>query len=441
MFEQKSQWYKLQYPECFVNEEMRMMQKTLADFVDKEIMPVRSKIDDDPTHEKIITPILKKLQAGLGYQKNMIPKAYGGNEALSMVGAALRQEQLSRADYGISLHSACTEWGWTPAAQAYFSPSPTGNAWAKAVYKQFAPKFIGDELAIACFNFAEVESACDIENPENEGRTVRVKAELKGDEWVLNGNKFWATNSGEADLHCVVCNMDPRKGIDGFALVYVPDPWKGISHGTWEVKCGVIADSNTSTYFDNVRVPKEWGIQGPEAWKIFLNTVSAPMSLNAANAVGCMQGAFDVLMDYCKQRIVGGKPLCQHLHAALILGEMASIITVGRAAFLETAYEYDHTDIYGTWDTDAMMAKGHAVHAYLTRVAPDIISRGMELMGSFGYVRENHYEKYYRDVAVVKLVLGGSHLGYFDVCKQFYDLEYSSFGPGKLKMPCEHKKD
>jgi alkylation response protein AidB-like acyl-CoA dehydrogenase len=111
MLDQTIQWYKLQYPECFVNEELRMMQKTLADFVDKEIMPVRDKIDDDVTHEKVITPILKKLQVGLGYQKNMIPKDYGGNEMLSMVGAALRQEQMSRADYGISLHSACTEWG------------------------------------------------------------------------------------------------------------------------------------------------------------------------------------------------------------------------------------------------------------------------------------------------------------------------------------------
>ena len=439
MFEQRSQWYKLQYPECFVPEELQMMQKTLADFVDKEIMPVRDKIDDDPTHEKVIRPLLKKLQVGLGYQKNMIPKAYGGNEALSMVGGVLRQEQLSRADYGISLHSACTEWGWTPAALAHFSPSPTGNAWAKAVFEKFAPKFTGDDLAVACFNFAEVESACDIENPENKGMTVSVRAELKGDEWVINGNKFWASNSGEADLHCVVCNMDPSKGIEGFALIYVPDPWPGLSHGKWEVKCGCIADTNTSTYFDNVKVPKEWGIAGPEAWILFLNTVNAPMPLDAANAIGCMQGAFDVLVEYCKQRKVGGKPLCQHTHAAIILGEMASAITVGRAAVLETAYEYDHMDVYGPWDSETMFAKGHAVHAYLTRLAPDLILRGMELMGSYGYVRENGYEKYYRDAAVLKLLLGGCHLGYFDVCKQFYDLEFSSFGPGKFDLPGKGK--
>jgi alkylation response protein AidB-like acyl-CoA dehydrogenase len=110
VLDQTSQWYKLQYPECFVDEEQRMIQKTMADFTDNEIIPVRDKIDDDVTHEEIITPILKKLQVDLGCQKNMIPKEYGGNEMLSIVAGALKQEQIARGDYGISMHSAVTDW-------------------------------------------------------------------------------------------------------------------------------------------------------------------------------------------------------------------------------------------------------------------------------------------------------------------------------------------
>ena len=103
MSEETNQWYKLQYPECFVNDEQRMIQKTVSDFVDKEIMPVRHLIDDDHTHEEVVEPILKKLQIDLGWQKAMIPKDYGGNEMLSIVAGALKQEQISRGDYGISL--------------------------------------------------------------------------------------------------------------------------------------------------------------------------------------------------------------------------------------------------------------------------------------------------------------------------------------------------
>ncbi len=436
MLDQTSQWYKLQYPECFVDEEQRMLQKVMADFVDKEIIPVRDKIDDDVSHEELITPIIKKLQVDLGCQKNLIPKDYGGNEMLSIVSGALKQEQIARGDYGISMHSAVTDWAWTPATLAYLmAPPPAAKAWGKAVLAEFAAAFVGNELRAGCFNMSEAESACDIENTTNEGKTVGVRAKLEGDEWVINGNKFWASNAGVADLNCVICNIDPKLGKDAFTLIYVPEPWPGVSHGKFEVKCGMQADRNTSTYFDNVRVPKEWGLAGPVAWAIFENTVSAPMPLNAGHTVGILQGAFDVLVDYTTQRVAGGKPVAQHLDAAMILGEMASLITVGRAAYLELAHQYDVMDIYGAWNTTSMVAKGHAVHAYITREAPKMILKGMEIMGSYGYVRENHYEKYYRDVPIAKIVMGGSHIGYFSVCKQFYDLDYSSFGPGKLKDP------
>ncbi len=441
MLDQTSQWYKLQYPECFVNEEQRMMQKMFADFVEKEIMPVRDKIDDDLTHEEIITPILKKLQVDLGSQKTMIPKDYGGNEMLSIVTGALKQEQMARGDYGISMHSAVTDWCWTPATLAYLmAPTKEAKAWGKAVLDKFAPMFTGNELKAGCFNMSEPESACDIENITNEGKTVSVKAKLEGDEWVIDGTKFWASNAGVADLNCVICNMDPKLGLDAFALIYVPEPWPGVSHGKFEVKTGLQADRNTSTYFDNVRVPREWGLQGKVAWSIFETTVSAPMPLNTGHTVGLLQGAFDVLIEYTTQRVAGGKPVAQHLSAAMILGEMASLITVGRAAFLELAHEYDNMDIYGMWNTKSMVAKGHAVHAYITRAASEMILRGMELMGSSGYVRENHYEKYFRDAPIAKLVMGGSHIGFFSVCKEFYDLDYSSFGPGKLTDPTGGKK-
>jgi acyl-CoA dehydrogenase len=371
----------------------------------------------------------------------MIPKDYGGNEMLSIVSGALKQEQVARGDYGISMHSAVTDWGWTPATLAYLmAPTPEAKTWAKAVLNKFAPMFVGNELRAACFNMSEPESACDIENLTNEGKTIRVRAKLEGDEWVINGNKFWASNAGVADLNCVICNMDPRLGKDAFALIYVPEPWPGVSHGKFEVKCGMHADRNTSTFFDDVRVPREWGLAGPVAWSIFETASSAPFPLNSGHMVGILQGAFDELLNYTGQRVAGGRLVNQHLDAAMILGEIASFITVARAAFLELAHEYDHMDVYGMWTTNSMVAKAHAVHAYITRTASDLILKGMELMGCYGYIRENHYEKYYRDAPVAKLVMGGSHLGYFAACRQFYDLDYSSFGPGKLPDPTGGKK-
>jgi alkylation response protein AidB-like acyl-CoA dehydrogenase len=433
MLSQDSQWHKLQYPECFVSEEQRMIQRTIADFVDKEIMPVRHRIDDDVTHGEIIEPILKKLQVDLGWQKAMIPKSYGGNEMMSLVTAALKQEQLSRADYGVSLASACVDWGMAPATLSYlFASSPEAKGWGTAVLDAFAPRFVEDKLRFACFNMSEIQSACDIENHLNEARLIRTRAVRSGSEWVINGSKHWASNSGIADLHCLACNMDPKSGVDGFTLVYIPEPWDGVSHGKYEVKCGVSGDRNTSTYFDNARVPKEWGLQGREAWELFLNNVISAFAMNIANCTGMLQGAFDVLLAYTGDRIVGGKPVREHLSTAMFLGEMIGGISVARSSFLELCHQFDHPEIYGSWLTDSMVGKARSSLSFIARMANDLISRGMEFMGSQGYAREGLYEKYYRDIAVAKLVLGGVQLGFFSGCRAFYDLDFSSFGPGKI---------
>jgi alkylation response protein AidB-like acyl-CoA dehydrogenase len=433
MLNQNTQWYRLQYPDCFISEEQRMIQKTIADFVDKEIMPVRHMIDDDVTHENIVEPILKKLQVDLGWQKAMIPKHYGGNEAMSLVSGALKQEQLSRGDYGISLASACVDWTLAPATMAFlFASSPTVAAWGKAVLDEFAPRFVENNLRIGCFNMSEVQSACDIENHLNEAKLIHTRAWRSGKEWIINGAKHWASNSGIADLHCLACNMDPKSGIEGFALIYIPEPWGGVSHGKYEVKCGVSGDRNTSTYFDNAKVPIEWGLQGPEAWDLFLNNVVSAFAMNIANCTGMLQGAFDVLLAYTGDRVVGGKPIREHLSTAMFLGEMVGAISVARSAFLELCHQFDHQEIYGSWITDSMVGKARSSLSLIARMANDLISRGMEFMGAQGYAREGLYERYYREIAAAKLVLGGVQLGFFSGCRAFYPLDFSSFGPGKL---------
>ena len=433
MLDQSTQWYKLQYPECFVAEDQRMLQQTVANLVDKEIMPIRHKIDDD-NHEEYVTPILQKLQVDIGFQSGIIPKDYGGTEDLRLTSGALRQEQLSRADYGIALASACVDWGIAPASIAYlFHPAPEAKAWGKAIFDEFAKNFVSDKLYIPCFNMSEPDSATDIENETNEGRLVRTKAELKGNEWVINGTKHWASNSGIANLHCVVCNQDPKQGIDKFTLIYCPEPWPGVSHGQYEIKCGIKGDRNTSTFFDNARVPKEWGIQGPVAWEIFENNVVSAWAMQVANITGILEGALDVMIDITGQRTVGGKLIRDHSSTAQFIGEMVAAMSVARGTYLLMCHEFDHMEIYGSWITDSMIAKARSTLSFMSRMANDVISRGMEYLGSNGYVLEAHYEKYYREIAGLKLLLGGVQLGFFAGCRQYYDFNFSSFGPGKLQ--------
>jgi hypothetical protein len=111
---------------------------------------------------------------------------------------------------------------------------------------------------------------------------------------------------------------------------------------------------------------------------------------------------------------------------------MIGAISVARGTYLELCHQFDHQEIYGSWITDSMVGKARSSLSLIARMANDLISRGMEFMGSQGFAREGLYEKYYRDIAVAKLVLGGVQLGFFSGCRAYYPLDFSSFGPGKL---------
>jgi acyl-CoA dehydrogenase len=135
-------------------------------------------------------------------------------------------EELARGDSGVATAATVTTWAFLPAIIA-------GN---KAVLDRFAPEFCGDKLKMGCFAMTEPGGAhggggCDIENPSLHGRKIRTIAKLEGDEWVINGQKSWASNCGVADAYCVLCTTDPNLGDEGIALIYMPKDIKGLSFG------------------------------------------------------------------------------------------------------------------------------------------------------------------------------------------------------------------
>ena len=111
------------------------------------------------------------------------------------------------------------------------------------------------------------------------------------------------------------------------------------------------------------------------------------------------------------------------IKAAKILADMAIALETNRLHYLSAAYMMDHPDIYGSSDQGFMPARIKMGQVYAGTVAEKVISEAMNLMGSYGYVRENHIEKYWRDAKLLALALGGIHFNSFNVCRGYYDLE------------------
>jgi alkylation response protein AidB-like acyl-CoA dehydrogenase len=404
-----------QYLDVFLKEEDRMAKEMLRGFVEKEIMPMRQKIDDDKEH-KIVSKILQRL-TDVGIQKGAFPKEYGGGGANSIVSAAVMHEELARGDSGIATSATVTTWAFLPAIIA-------GN---KAVLDRFAPMFCGADLKLGCFAMTEPGGphgggGCDIENPTLHGKKIRTLARLEGNEWVINGQKAWASNSSVSNVYCVLCTTDPEAGDDGVALIYVPAPIKGLSFGKLENKAGMQGDKNCMMYLEDVRVPKEFRAAGPgNDAQLLHNNVLLARILTGALAVGNAQGAFEAVLKYTGERIVADKPIRQHSICAGILADMAIGIETARTYYLAAAYMFDHPETYGPPVSDFMLSRASIAKVYAADVAVMVTNKAMELMGSYGYVRDYDVEKYWRDCKIIQLWEGGAQVGRFDVCRGYYD--------------------
>ena len=400
----------MQYFPLIVTEQDKMIVEMIRQFVDREIMPVRDKLDDDTDHV-IINKILGKL-SNLGVFRVGARDEGGGDGGPSLVTSCIVLEEMSRGDAGIAVVAAVNGWAMAAASAA-------GNA---EVLELFGSMCDEDRCALACFAMTEPAGGCDIENlPAMRGRTIKTTATLDGDEWVISGDKRFPSSAGVACLYCVVCQTDPEKGEEGIALIYVPGDAKGLSFGKFEVKAGMQADRNADIYFDEVRVPKSYRASGPgEDARLLKNNLTTGRVASAAAAVGCARGTFEEALKYTGDRVAGGKPIRDHSIAAGMLAEMATGIETARAHYLQVAYMLSNPDQFGPAHSEQMLCHASMSKNYATEMAIMVTNKAMELMGSYGYIRDYHVEKYWRDVKEIQLWLGGAQLGRFDIARGYY---------------------
>lgn len=402
----------MDYCPLFIGKQDKMIAKVVKRFVDLEIMPIRDKIDDDESHT-IINSIFKKLNnLGLDSGISLAESSKLENFKISHVTSSIIVEELSRGDVGIGIVSSINGWALLP---AYYSNNIKIIDMYSEQSKSKSPIF-------SCFAMTEAESGCDIENISfMHGKTIRTIASRDGDCWVINGSKVFASNAGISSLYCVVCKTEPQEGEDGIALIYVPSDAEGLSFGNLEVKAGMQSDKNANIYFNNVRVPisNRASLDGNDV-KLLKANLAIGRVATAAAAVGCARAVFEEVLRYTGERKVAGKSIREHSIAAGILAEMATGIEIARTYYLQTAYMLSNTEEFGPIHSDKLLCHSSICKNYATEMAISVTNKAMELMGSYGYLRDYHVEKYWRDAKELQLWLGGPQLGRFDIARGYY---------------------
>jgi alkylation response protein AidB-like acyl-CoA dehydrogenase len=397
--------------EHLFTDEQKSIREMVRKFVVKEIFPIREKLEEDYS---LVERVHQKL-VDLGIQKVGYPPEYGGGLGPgARTTSGIIREELARGDAGIALVSGIN-------GGAILGPAvAAGN---KAILDRFVPAFCGNKLNYACLSMTDAASGADTENPVLQWRGISTRAKLDGDEYVINGTKSWPTNAGIASVYMTVCTTDPDAGENGIAIIYIPNDAKGLSFGKPEAKMGFKTCINGSVFYDNVRVPKEYRLAGPgkDALYYQASALNSSQYHGACLSLGVAQAAFDIALEYTKERKSGGKPVREWSLVAGILADMAVRIEMTRGAVYNMAWMLDHPDAYPPAYSASMVSKGNIIRVFATDTGVWVTNKAAELMGSNGLSPEYHLEKYLRDSKIIQLFLGGQQISRYRVVRGYYD--------------------
>jgi len=376
-----------------LSEEQEFFKKTVADTVDRMIMPHVEQIDET---DEFPWPLWKEFTS-LGYLGLRYPEDVGGMEA-DKVTSMIFYEEISRASIGFAQSVIMNMLMGTHMVQR----------WGTEEMKQrcLLPAISGEKIATICFT--EDQSGSDLAG-------TRTSAKKVDGGWVLNGTKNWITNGPLADFATVLATTDPSKGMKGLNFFLVEKGTLGFSPGQVLHKLGCRGTITGELVFEDVFVPDE-NLLGAEEGKgvMYLGEVLDEIRcMTGAMALGLARTAFDDGLDYARKRVVFGKPIGEQQLIRAKFAEMATEMEAARLLVYNAAWMIDEGM---SARVPAAMAKMFAVE-----MCCNVVDEVTRIYGANGFAHEYGAQRYFRDARFL-LYGGGTH----EILKNFLGKEIVS---------------
>ncbi|WP_295580388.1 acyl-CoA dehydrogenase family protein [uncultured Oscillibacter sp.] len=357
------------------------LRKRVREFAETEVKPIAFMLDKE---NRFPTEAVKKL-GEMGLMGIPYEKKYGGAE-LDALSYAIAVEELARVDGGTGvILSAHTSLGTYP-IYAF------GTEEQK---KKYLPDLCSGRK-VGAFGLTEPNAGSDAGGTE-------TTAEDMGDHWLLNGNKIFITNGGEADTYVVFAVTTPDIGTRGISAFIVERGWEGFAFGEHYDKMGIRSSATCELVFNNVKVPKEnlLGKEG-QGFRIAMATLDGGRIGIAAQALGIAQGAFEAAVEYAKERVQFGRPICQQQAIAFKIADMATKLRCARLLVYSAAdLKQDHAP-YGM---ESAMAK-----QYASDIALEVTNEALQIFGGNGYLKGMEVERFYRDAKITTIYEGTNEI-------------------------------
>ena len=360
------------------HENLRMK---IREFAHEEVKPIAFMLDQESKFPK---QAIMKL-ADMGIMGIPYPKKYGG-AGLDIISYAIAVEELSRVDGGTGvILSAHTSLGTYPIA-----------AYGTEEQKQKYLLPLAKEEKLGAFGLTE-------ENAGSDAGGTETTAVLDGDNYILNGEKIFITNGGEADVYIVFAVTTPDIGVRGISAFIVEKDSEGFSFGKHYDKMGIRSSATAELIFSDVKVPKEnlLGKEG-DGFKIAMSTLDGGRIGIAAQALGIAQGAYENALEYSKERVQFGKPICQQQIISFKLADMATKLRAARLLIYSAAELKENHENYSM---EAAMAK-----QYASDVCLEIVNDALQIFGGSGYLKGMEVERAYRDAKICTIYEGTNEI-------------------------------
>ena len=300
-----------------LSDEQEKLRREARRFALEEVLPAAWYYDEA---DAVPMGILEKA-FDRGLMNTDIPPKWGG-KGLGLVEAALITEEIAAACPGVATSLFDNSLGMEPLFLC-------GN---EAVQKKYLPK-IAQEFKLMCFATSEPTMGSDVSG-------IRCRAEKTGEDYLLNGTKYWITNGGVADYMTVFATVDPKLKHEGICAFVVERDWPGVSSGRPIPKMGQRCSNTTALHFKDVRVPKENVVAMPgEGFALAMKTFSRTRPIIGAFAVGAARSCMEFAIDYVKRRKAFGVPIANFQSLQFKIAEMYQKIETSRLLVWKSAWE------------------------------------------------------------------------------------------------------
>jgi alkylation response protein AidB-like acyl-CoA dehydrogenase len=374
-------------PLTLLSEDEQLFQATVRQFAQENIAPlVRTMDEQQHFHAELIPQLFN-----LGLMGIEIPIEYGGSGG-TFFEAILAVEEVSAVDPSVGVLidvqntlciNALIRWGTPEQKNVHLRRLATDTVGAYAL--------------------SEASSGSD-------AFALQMRAEKRGDSYLLNGQKLWITNAREAGLFIVFATLDPGAGYKGITAFLVDKRTPGFSVGKKEDKLGIRASSTCEIILEDCKVPAANVLGEPgKGYKIAIETLNEGRIGIGAQMLGLAQGAWSHAARYAFERKQFGKAIGEFQAVQFSLAEMATEIEATRLMVYNCARLKDNGLPFLR---EAAMCK-----YFSSQVAERVASQAVEVFGGYGFVKDYPVEKYYRDAKIGKIYEGTSNMQLATIAK------------------------